>query len=584
MGSRTSRLQNLLGLFLLLFALASVLFYLWGDLYVTEMQADVVDTLQWARATVESGKLADPEFYYPYAIPFGGNLLLAPCVLLFGCSLTALRVGMTAFTLLLAGAYVAFFYAAVFRHRGNACGAAGCMLLLFLHNTKLREILYAHIIHYSLAILFTLLLCTFLSLCFHYKQKSRGATITCALLCCSTAFFCAAEGLPVPAMSLVPVLCAFVGERILRRWMGKSPRVLGRSQWLLLIVLLCAAVLGYGVYRWATLGVPTYYGDRYFQPSGLAGSLKNLTNLYHEWVDWLLRPALFADVAPANGELTQPGQTIFAVSKAFMHYGPGVLLVLTLWRYRRLKRRGERLLVLTFWALAAEMVILNAVMPISSQGWRLIPALGMFFVCWIVLGKNLWESARVPCRLAAMPVACLLLCLSLVSGVGVWGAKTDTSIWYGEGQPIALLREHNLSYGFCDQQAIGDCLEVLLGDGGRALPVTRDDGCMFPFLYENRVTDFDPPEGTERFFYIRTWGADKALPEGATLLYSGKTYRPSYNRRTDSLSQRYDLYVFEENPLEPYYLIRYSGLGRDKSGTLYTESQAMLLAHEKEEP
>ena len=58
--------------------------YLWGDLLISEFQADICDTLLWAENAYKSGRLLSPAYYYPYVIPFGGQLLMLPFIPVFG--------------------------------------------------------------------------------------------------------------------------------------------------------------------------------------------------------------------------------------------------------------------------------------------------------------------------------------------------------------------------------------------------------------------------------------------------------------------------------------------------------------------
>ena len=49
-----------------------------------EFHADCTDTLYWAKATYDSGKLINPDFSYACLLPFGGSLLMLLFLPLFG--------------------------------------------------------------------------------------------------------------------------------------------------------------------------------------------------------------------------------------------------------------------------------------------------------------------------------------------------------------------------------------------------------------------------------------------------------------------------------------------------------------------
>ncbi|WP_462367459.1 hypothetical protein [Ruminococcus callidus] len=63
-----------------------------------EFHADCTDTLYWAKATYDSGKLINPDFSYACLLPFGGSLLMLLFLPLFGFSMTTNMMGMLVFS------------------------------------------------------------------------------------------------------------------------------------------------------------------------------------------------------------------------------------------------------------------------------------------------------------------------------------------------------------------------------------------------------------------------------------------------------------------------------------------------------
>lgn len=64
------------------------------------IHADYTDTLLWAQASYEAGRLLNPDFIYAAVIPFGGNIIMLPGFMLFGFSLKAQIFGMALFAIL----------------------------------------------------------------------------------------------------------------------------------------------------------------------------------------------------------------------------------------------------------------------------------------------------------------------------------------------------------------------------------------------------------------------------------------------------------------------------------------------------
>ena len=77
-----------LPILILVFGVGAVLFYILGPskYYLT---SDSTDSMRWALASLESGKLISDNFKYAAILPFGGNLLLLPFIAVFGYSIKA---------------------------------------------------------------------------------------------------------------------------------------------------------------------------------------------------------------------------------------------------------------------------------------------------------------------------------------------------------------------------------------------------------------------------------------------------------------------------------------------------------------
>ncbi len=553
-------MRRVLSCCLLLFALVSVLIFIWGDLFIAEFQSDTADTLLWAKATYESGSLVNSDFYYPYTIPFGGNILLLPFFSLFGIGITAIRCGMTLFVVLLTLAFVFFFDKAAFRSRCAAFSATGLMLMLFLTNIKLREIMFGHIIHYSLAIVFMLLLYTFLTL--YLKSDKKRVMLAC--LAALTAFVSAADGAAIIALGLAPVLGAFVIERFIHVCILKKPYPQFKNDFIFFCVLLVSAGCGFVLYSILQKGAHTPYSANYFVILPPSEWLGNLRGMAHEWANWLFRPKLYADAAVTVQELSAIGVFFARTAKSLMLASPIALLILTVLRYRRLQTRSERIVVLSFWVLAVITVGLYVLTPANTAGWRMIPMLAMMFVCWLVLIRSMLLSADGGTRVLAISLAGIIAAFSLNAGAGVIAAKAQPEVWLGEGSLIDVLKENDAEYCFCDGFHFCPSVYVLSDGEINVNNVELKNGRLNPKLNQNDISDFEYQEGS-RVFFIRTAKFDEPLPEGGTVIHSGTTFLPSYTRKTDRFTE-YEIIVYDKNPLEPYFVVGHSNTVLDKDG------------------
>ena len=117
------------------------------------MTSDTTDSLRWAEATYESGRLISKEFNYAAILPFGGNLIFLPFVAMFGYSLTAQICGLVLFTLLLISA-LWYLARGIGLDRLSSAALTALFLLIMSSSPKLREIMWEHIFYYNLGVLF----------------------------------------------------------------------------------------------------------------------------------------------------------------------------------------------------------------------------------------------------------------------------------------------------------------------------------------------------------------------------------------------------------------------------------------------
>ena len=118
-----------------------------------EFHADCTDTIYWAKATFDSGKLISPDFSYACLLPFGGSLLMLLFLPFFGLSMTTHMLGMLLFFLLLTAVLCWMLREMHWDYRW-ICTTAAIFLMILSASKKLREIFWGHTIYYSLGILF----------------------------------------------------------------------------------------------------------------------------------------------------------------------------------------------------------------------------------------------------------------------------------------------------------------------------------------------------------------------------------------------------------------------------------------------
>ena len=85
----------------LLFALAICIDYIVGPAE-GYFHSDCTDTILWAQATFDSGKIFNPDFNYAALLPFGASVWLIPLIAVFGMTMKTHVIGMVIFAVLFA--------------------------------------------------------------------------------------------------------------------------------------------------------------------------------------------------------------------------------------------------------------------------------------------------------------------------------------------------------------------------------------------------------------------------------------------------------------------------------------------------
>ena len=150
--SHLSIVKRVVSSLFFLLSIAIVSFYIFGaaNMYLT---SDTADTLLWAQASLESGKLVNPDFYYAAILPLGGHLLMIPFIAIFGLTTAAQSWGMFVFFLVFASALL-FFLLSCGLSRNQALWIGALVVLSTLVSDVSRIIFFQHILYYSQGLLY----------------------------------------------------------------------------------------------------------------------------------------------------------------------------------------------------------------------------------------------------------------------------------------------------------------------------------------------------------------------------------------------------------------------------------------------
>ncbi len=494
------------GVFEIIATAAFMLLSLWTLLYYITgpalgyFHSDCSDSLLWSRVMVESGKILSEDFAYAAILPFGSPIWMVPILKLFGYTMKAHIISMCVFT-------VIFVLSALFMFRSMkwkyslSSAAVFCLSMLLSGSVKLREIMWEHVIYYSLGILFLMLL---LGLSFRLYDKISGfpamgrsdkikAGIYAALLLLLCAG-CATDGGQVLVLTVLPVAGGFVAYTLFDRE-NKLNSERAVKRYVVCGVMAVGTVIGV-----VALSVITHNGEIY---SGYGEA-------YSGWSavsEWKGNADLFiTQYISLFGIEPDMTQTLFSSDSIVTLISlVGALIVLIcpfilLFSYNRLRDRYSRIVAWAHLIVSAAIMVGFICGRLSNVNWRLTPFLGSSAIATLVYIKHLLGNGIVFRRVGAA-LAAVLLCVSVsVSGV-ILNMPKD----FGKNDPLEqvadTLEEKGYNRGYA---TFWNASETTLRSDGAVEVITVDisGGAVVRRAYQTMNYWFDDIEGQENYFLL----------------------------------------------------------------------------------
>ncbi len=534
---------------ILLLSLLTVCYYI---LFPAEgyLHSDCTDTILWAEASYQSGKLISDNFGYAAILPFAGNLLMLVFRPFFGYSMTTHNLGMLLFVLLL-------FAAAIFFCRSlkmsNLKTSAFVFVLFFVLSSsdKLREIMWGHIIYYSLGILFFLVGFGILfRITDRYANNSlqnlklsqivleicggvRGLILNTVLL-----VFCmltATNGTQSLLTFILPLLGAIVLERV-----TDNEKNFVRSSLSSGVTL---AFAGFGTLLGLLLG-KAIIGE---VGSGYATAYSSYDN-FADWVDNLLIfPQHYFELLGVQAKLYDPIVSLDSIFTMIKVFGGLLLLILPviyLIRASRTNNRNGKLLVYGHFVLCALLMYAYICGLLSTANWRLVPLLASSVTVSVVAVFDLLADKTLPSlkRIGALMLALILL-LSAIPCAQIMKMPSD----YGRDNSLHTLTEGlqrldeegilpEVGYAtFWNSQAV-----TLLSDNEIKLRNVNVDGKPTKYDYQQFFSWYDGENFSDGCYLVLTAAEISQMRSWLTA--------SNYTRREQV--GVYTVYVYDYNILE----------------------------------
>ncbi|MBR1738590.1 MAG: hypothetical protein IJ736_16560, partial [Firmicutes bacterium] len=371
---------------LMLIASGFILYYILGPARC-EFHSDCTDTLMWAQASYDSGKVFDPNFSYAALLPFSTGLIMQLFIGITGVSYTTHAIGMIGF-------FILFSLALIFMLRSSGFGFGECffihflLMFLFSGSKKLREIFWGHTIYYSLGLLF---LFTGLALLFgiinDLKNKKTGRAFAVKAVCLGAlCILSSLNGIQALTIFILPMTGAVIGYAFL----NFEEKLLSKENielvMIAVFVLICAGI-GLAVGSLLAKGITSGYEEGY---SKFSSSKKWAENAGKQFVNWLT----LAGVNVTEDDKITSIKSMKSIVIIFFNLLAAVIPVYRIFTYERIKRWQTKIFFIVHWACASLILIGCIFGKIGSANWRLTPIMGTAYIFFFMFVKELIEDKK----------------------------------------------------------------------------------------------------------------------------------------------------------------------------------------------
>lgn len=499
-------------------ALGIVLYYI---IFISKgfYHGDCSDTIMWAEAMVEGNTLMNPDFRYAALLPFGGNLIMAPFVAIFGYGMKAQIIGMVIFALLFTFTVTFFCKSANLNY--SWCSITTAFVLLILCSSeKLREIFWCHIIYYSLGVFFLLL---GLGLVLTILKKEKFSMVHYVILFIWTTL-CSINGSQSFTLYTIPVIGALIAERFFDRdtpfWSKKNSR-----HGLIVLNMGAAIVAGLILAKVINHGIKADYQEAY---SGFDSK--------DDWVNNLLKliPSFLnlCGVAPSD-------EVLFSFSGILILLRIiGVLMILIipivmLFIYKKFEEQSYRIMLLCHVILSTLLIIGWTFGLLNAANWRLAPLvvtssiLSIMFIRWLFHKKDL---LRFSVLLSIPTLIMLLLFTSEIQEVSTTKQSEANRKLVAVGN---YLKSEGLEYGYATFWN-SNSITLLMDSEVKIRCIGQSNGNLYARMYQTNIN----------------WYKDNSYPEYFLLLSEGEYTNYYYS---ESFKEPMETQIFED-----YYILVYN--------------------------
>ena len=481
-----------------------------------DFHSDCTDSLYWANATVESGKVFDENFRYAAMLPFSASLWFIPIIKLFGVTMRAQIIGMSVFLVLFTTA-IWFMCRSMNWSVRATCSMISALLLILSGSEKLREIMWGHVIYYSLALL---IICVGTGLVFRFEKhfaglvssaKNKKSIVGAVIFGSLTALLFAGNatnGFQMIAIATVPVLAGIFAERFFdgRQKLFSSSSIPAA---VMILTVMVSTLCGLVILKLLKGEKAAGYTSVYSMFSGVSDWYGNFTKLFSQF------PELIGISIKKSDRMISKEAIVYLIRLAGMLVITVIPLV-GLFRYKKLRDKSTRFILWVHLSLTAVILFGYICGRISNANWRLTPIIGSSVMSTVAIFRE-WLDGIFPKKSTDEAEnnencnekrVCLRLGVILSAVIVMFGAVNFNEIrkmprdYEHPLEAVANdLEAHGLEYGYATfwrSQAL-----TMLSDSKVRVRETlvKSDGVITDYYQSSRLWYEDQP-GIDKYFIM----------------------------------------------------------------------------------
>lgn len=481
-----------------------------------DFHSDCTDSLYWANATVESGKIFDENFRYAAMLPFSASLWFIPIIKLFGVTMRAQIIGMSVFLVLFTAA-IWFMCRSMNWSVRATCSMISALLLILSGSDKLREIMWGHVIYYSLALL---IICVGTGLVFRFEKhfaglvspvKNKKSIVGAVIFGSLTALLFAGNatnGFQMIAIATVPVLAGIFAERFFdgRQKLLSSSNIPAA---VMIIAVMVSTLCGLVILKLLKGEKSAGYTSVYSMFSGVSDWYGNFTKLFSQF------PELIGISIKKSDRMISKESIVYLTRLTGMLVITVIPLV-GLFRYKKLRDKSTRFILWVHLSLTAVILFGYICGRISNANWRLTPIIGSSVMATVAIFRE-WLGGIFPKKSAdeaesdekcSEKRVCFRLGVILSAVIVMFGAVNFNEIrkmprdYEHPLEAVANdLEAHGLEYGYATfwrSQAL-----TMLSDSKVRVRETlvKSDGVITDYYQSSRLWYEDQP-GIDKYFIM----------------------------------------------------------------------------------